>query len=32
MLCGVNGKKEEATFGLLLCRHIVLSNYGDALH
>lgn len=28
----VNGTKEAATIGLILSRHIVLSNYGDALH
>lgn len=32
VLCGFNGKKEKATFGLILSRHIVLPNYGDALH
>lgn len=29
MLLGIKGKKEEATFGLILSRKVILSGYGD---
>lgn len=32
VLSGFSGRKEEATFGLILPRHRVLSNFGDDLH